>query len=229
MSKLLSLLGIERIPVTHTERLVATGGAFVGIYALFLCGSVFLPPDAVLMMTASMGASAVLLFAVPHGPLSQPWALIGGHLISAAVGVTVMKIVPDPAAAGALAVALAVTAMHYGRCIHPPGGATALAAVIGGPAVHHLGYMYLVTPVLLNVLVLLGVTIAYNALFAWRRYPAALHRTPALPHAPLPARISHDDFMRALRQMDLFIDISEEEFLEICSRATQPPPVTPDR
>lgn len=125
---------------------------------------------------ASMGSSAVLLFAVPHGPLSQPWSVFGGHLVSAIVGVTCVKLIPAPMLAAALAVALAIGAMHYLRCVHPPGGATALGAVVGGDAVHQLGYQFVITPVMLNATTILLVALLFNAPFPWRRYPAAWSR-----------------------------------------------------
>jgi CBS-domain-containing membrane protein len=65
--------------------------------------------------------------------------------------------------------------MHYLNCLHPPGGATALSAVIGGQAVHQLGYQYLLTPVLLNVVTLLLIAIVFNYPFRWRRYPLSIH------------------------------------------------------
>ena len=127
---------------------------------------------------ASMGSSAVLLFAVPHGPLSQPWPVFGGHLVSALVGVTCVKLIPEPMLAAAIAVALAIGAMHYLRCIHPPGGATALGAVVGGDVVHQLGYQFVVTPVMLNATTILLVALLFNAPFGWRRYPAAWATAP---------------------------------------------------
>ena len=64
--------------------------------------------------------------------------------------------------------------MYYTRCIHPPGGATALAAVIGGPNIHALGYQYTLTPIAINTAIILLVGLLFNALFHWRRYPAFL-------------------------------------------------------
>jgi CBS domain-containing membrane protein len=132
-------------------------------------------------LVASMGASAVLLFAVPHGPLSQPWAVFGGHLVSAVIGVACVKLNVHHLLASALAVALAISAMHYMRCIHPPGGATALTAVAGGDAVHALGFNYVLTPVLLNVCVILLVAMVFNWPFPWRRYPAVWAQTQHRP------------------------------------------------
>src|SRR5690625_1109012 len=99
-------------------------------------------------MLASMGATAVLLLAVPRGALSRSWAGVGGDVVAAIVGVTCQLLIPYLFWAAALSVGVAVAAMYYLRCIHPPCGATALAAVIGGPELHALGYAYVVTPVL---------------------------------------------------------------------------------
>lgn len=107
------------------------------------------------VLVASMGASAVLLFCVPEGRLSQPWPLLGGHIVSAMIGVTCALNIANPTFAAALAVGASIFAMQVLSCTHPPGGATALAAVVGGPATRALGYRYVLTPVLLNVGVML--------------------------------------------------------------------------
>lgn len=153
-----------------------------------------------------MGASAVLLFAVPHGQLSQPWPVLGGHLISAFIGVACAKWIPNLTLAAPVAVALAIGAMHYLRCIHPPGGATALTAVIGGPALRALGFHYVVTPVLLDTLAILLVAVLFNGFFAWRRYPAVLatqHARPLRAQSPTTATdtLSRHDLEAAVQCM----------------------------
>ncbi|MCI0506272.1 MAG: HPP family protein [Gammaproteobacteria bacterium] len=155
---------------------MSTLGGFIGITAVILVSHDFLGADDSSMIIASMGASSVLLFAVPHGPLSQPWAVLGGHTLSAFIGVTCGVVVPDKYIAAALAVGLSIGAMHYLRCIHPPGGATALTAVIGGGAIQSLGYQFVVTPVLINACVILIAAIGINFPFPARRYPLALNR-----------------------------------------------------
>jgi CBS-domain-containing membrane protein len=165
--------GIGHERATHMEKLLSTVGGLVGILGVALISESQLGLVGSAGIVASMGSSAVLLFAVPHGPLSQPWPVFGGHLVSAIVGVTCVKLIPAPMLAAAVAVALAIGAMHYLRCIHPPGGATALGAVIGGDAVHQLGYLFVITPVMLNATTILLVALLFNAPFAWRRYPAA--------------------------------------------------------
>jgi CBS-domain-containing membrane protein len=160
----------------HLDKLLSIVGGLVGLSGVLLISEDTLGLHGSSALVASMGASAVLLFAVPHGPLSQPWPLLGGHLLSAAVGVACAKLIAQPLLAAPTAVALAIGVMHYLRCIHPPGGATALSAVVGGEAVHRLGFEYLLTPVLINVLVILLVAVVFNYAFPWRRYPSALLR-----------------------------------------------------
>ena len=169
LAKLFHFFVPDTTPVSHTEKLISAVGGFLGILLIFVISYLSLGPWGAPWIVASMGASAVLLFAVPHGQLSQPWALIGGHVLSAAIGVTVFRFIPDAFLAAALAVGLAIAAMYYLRCVHPPGGATALAAVLGGPDVHALGYSYVLVPVLANAVVILLAAIAVNYPFRWRR------------------------------------------------------------
>ena len=171
-----SFAGVGANSSGHLEKWVSGAGGLTGILGVMLVSQAYLGLSGSASLVASMGASAVLLFAVPHGPLSQPWAVFGGHLVSAVIGVACVRLHANPILASALAVALAISAMHYLRCIHPPGGATALSAVAGGDAVHALGFHYVLTPVLLNVLVILLVAIVFNFPFPWRRYPAAWAR-----------------------------------------------------
>ena len=219
--------GIELNPVSHIERLVSASGGFLGILlVLFASRSVLGDHAATLLIVASMGASAVLLFGVPHGPLSQPWALVGGHTVSALIGVSCAMLVPNEFVAAALAVGLASGAMHYLRCIHPPGGATAITAVIGGPAVQALGFRYVFTPVLLNVAIILLTAIGVNWFFAWRRYPAGLVRkkkadTETQKKHLAEGSLSHSDLEYAMRQINSTLDISEDDLARIYSIAAQ--------
>ena len=171
-----------------------------------------------------MGASAVLLFAVPHGQLAQPWAVLGGHVISAIIGVTCAQLIANEILAASSAVGLAIGAMYYLRCIHPPGGATALSAVVGGDTVHALGYQFVITPVLMNVVIILVVAVSFNYLFSWRRYPVHLHTTKTVrieANGDIETgEISHGDFVYALSQIDSFVDVNEDELLRIYKLAT---------
>ncbi|MBZ0091558.1 MAG: HPP family protein [Sulfuricellaceae bacterium] len=207
-------------PASHAEKLISTAGGFFGVLLVLLVSGRILDAHGATLVVASMGASAVLLFATPHSPLSQPWSLLGGHLISAFIGITCAKLMGSPFYAGAVAVGLSIGAMHYFRCLHPPGGATALVAVLGGESVHTLGYWFLVTPVLANVLIILIVAVAANYPFRWRRYPEWLSMPPEAPgaaHDPHAEKcmIAHSDLVYALSEMDSFIDITEEDLLRI--------------
>ena len=221
-------LGIEANAVSHTERFISTLGGFLGIlFILIASRAVLKDHNAALWVVTSMGASAVLLFAVPHGALSQPWALIGGHTVSAFFGVTCALLLPNSFIAAAMAVGLAIGAMHYLRCLHPPGGATALTAVLGGPSVQELGFQFLLTPVLLNVAIILLTAIVVNYLFPWRRYPAALVRNnkqadveTAKKHLAV-GSLSHSDLEYAMRQVNLVLDISEKDLARVYQIAAQ--------
>ena len=215
--KILTALGIENAPVSHTERAVSIAGGIAAIYLLIGLERGILGETGAAMLVASMGASAVLLFAVPHGALSQPWAVVVGHAVSALIGVTCSKLIPDTMLASAVAVGLSIGAMHYLRAIHPPGGATALTAVIGGPAVTALGYGFIITPVLVNAITMVALAVVINAAFTWRRYPAAWGRNvgKGLTREPDARGLTHDDFMTALTRIGTFVDISEHDFLQL--------------
>ena len=218
----LRMLGIDASPVSHTERIVSGIGGFAAIFSILYVAQLSLGVHHPGLLVASMGASAVLLFAVPHGPLSQPWNVFGGHLISAIIGVTCAKLIGNQMVAAAAAVGIAISAMYYLRCIHPPGGATALSAVVANDAVHALGYQFVFTPVMLDVMVILSVALVFNFLFKWRRYPAYLQKRMAAPSvAPEMPTISHADFVYALSEIDSFIDVNEEDLLRIYDLATQ--------
>jgi CBS-domain-containing membrane protein len=216
--------GIEPERVSHAEKLVSTIGGFLGILLIAVITFHTTDINSTAIIVPSMGASAVLLFAVPHGKLSQPWALFGGHLISALVGVACFKLFGNPFLAAGLAVGLAIGAMHILGCIHPPGGATALAAVIGGPAIHELGFSYALIPILINTLVIFLVAISFNALFPWRRYPASLVRKIEKPSTAeagtidMPS-ITQIDLDYAMKQMDLLIDITVNDLEKLYALA----------
>jgi len=133
--------------------ILATLSAFICLSTIALICRYFLPGLGAPVLAASMGAAAVLMFAAPDSPLASNWAFVAGNIVSALIGVTVFQYAGDVFWSGALAVATAIFVMHFLRCQHPPGGATALVAVIGGAQVHHLGYLYVLAPISINVLI----------------------------------------------------------------------------
>jgi CBS-domain-containing membrane protein len=179
-----TVAGIGADHASHLERWLSVTGGLAGLAGVMLISQAQLGPQGSVGLVASMGASAVLLFAVPHGPLSQPWPVLGGHLVSALVGVACTKVIAQPMLAAPVAVGLAIGSMHYLRCIHPPGGATALSAVVGGEPVQHLGFQFVLTPVLWNAVVILAIALLFNYPFTWRRYPLALARRGATDGPP---------------------------------------------
>jgi CBS-domain-containing membrane protein len=150
-------------------------GAFFGIYAVSICGNYLkLSLLESSFLIGSFGASAVLVYGAPLADFSQPRNLIGGHAISAIVGVTVYLLMGDASIlSGPMAVSVAIVAMHLTRTLHPPGGATALIAIIGGKNIHALGYEYVIFPVLAGALIMLVVALLVNNLSAnpKRHYP----------------------------------------------------------
>ncbi|BBP42522.1 HPP family protein [Thiosulfativibrio zosterae] len=218
-------VGYSDISYSHTEKTVSALGGFVAILGILWVTESLLGFPASLALVVSMGASSILLFANPHGQISQPWSLFGGHLLAAAIGVTCAQWISEPFVAGALTIGLSIAGMQYFRCIHPPGGATGLTAVLGGEQIQQLGYSYLLTPVLLDLLILLTVAMAFNSLFNWRRYPAYFQRQvegaakPSLPTQQ--TSLTHGDFLDALKQMDSFIDVNEHDLKKLFELASQ--------
>ena len=147
-------------------------GAFMGIGAVAYLNYGPLETTTLVLLIGSFGASAVLIYGAIKSPLAQPRNLLGGHLISALIGVTAFKLlVPHLWLAAALAVATSIAVMHATKTLHPPGGATALIAVIGGPKIHQLGYLYALCPVAAGAALMLVVALLVNNIPATRRYP----------------------------------------------------------
>jgi CBS domain-containing membrane protein len=171
------LVSFKPLPVAigWPERLRSCLGALIGIAFTGGLMFVWLGNDSALpLLVAPMGASAVLLFAVPASPLAQPWSIIGGNIVSAIVGVACAKAMPNPMDAAPLAITLAIAGMFAFRCLHPPSGAVALTAVVGGPGIHSLGYSFVIAPIAVQSFALLALAIVFHA--------ATGHR---YPHAPL--------------------------------------------
>lgn len=168
------------------------------------------------LIVAPMGASAVLLFAVPASPLAQPWPIVGGNTISALVGVAVAQMVSDPLLGVGLAVSLAILAMSLTRSLHPPGGAAALTAVIGGAAVARAGFWFPLVPVAINALILVGLGVVFHRL-AGRRYPhrqapspVNVHETRDLPPG-LRVGFTSADIDAAVEKFNETLDISRDD------------------
>lgn len=197
--------------VNATERWRACVGAMIGIFVTGLIGAAVVGPGSVaLWLMAPMGASAVLLFAVPASPLAQPWSVVGGNTVAALIGVTCAKLIGAPAAAAAAAIFLAIGAMFLLRCLHPPSGAVTVMAVLGGPEVHAAGYGFVLAPVALNSLSLLLVALAYNNLTG-RAYPHGQQaESPKSPAAPR-LGFTSADLQAVLKDYNQVLDVSADD------------------
>lgn len=192
-----------------SERLRAGLGIFLGLGITTLASTMAVGTiaDAPLLI-APMGASAILLFAAPASPFAQPWAVIGGHMVAALVGITVAHLIGIPMLAAPLAVALSFGVMTLFRCVHPPSGAIALIAVLGGPKITQMGYSFALVPVLLNSVLLIASALIYNNLTG-RSFPHVGH-APAQPISPA-LSLTPEDIDLVLTQYGEALDISRED------------------
>jgi CBS domain-containing membrane protein len=195
------------------DRLVACLCAAIGIaLTIVVCAGLPLARADLPIIVAPLGASAVLVFAVPSSPLAQPWPVVGGNTISTLVGVAAFHLVPQPTLAAGVAVGAAILVMSLLRCLHPPGGAAALTAVIGSQGIHDAGYAFAFAPVAINSIALVAL-----AMF--------LHRATAhsYPHEPAPAVtvrwLDPADVDAALEEMHESFDIAREDLDALLARA----------
>lgn len=201
---------------TSRDRAIACVGAFIGIAAVAIVG---LLTGASPALVAPMGASAVLVFVTPASPLAQPWPVIGGNISSALFGILVARHVPGVELAAPLAVAGAIAIMSVARCLHPPGGAAALLAVLGGSTVAEGGLSFALVPVGLDALLLVGAGLAFHR---WSGH--------SYPHRPVPLvplitpRFEPEDIDAALAELGETFDVTREDLdalLQLAERHAQ--------
>ena len=202
------------LSIDLTEGFRASIGALIGILVTGLVGlSLLGTHGGAVWLIAPMGASAVLLFAVPSSPLAQPWSIIGGNLIAAVVGVSAARWIDEPSVAAAAAIFVSIGLMLPLRCLHPPSGAVTLVAVLGGPDVHAMGYAFVATPVLLNSAAILATALLYNNLTG-RPYPHghAERREPNMRTlAGSQIGFEDRDLEAALTQYNQVLDVTVED------------------
>ncbi len=158
--------------VSLSEVLWSWIGAFLGITAVSYLNFNLVEGTDLVMIIGSFGASAVLIYGAIKSPLAQPRNFVGGHVISAIIGVASYQIFYTHMwLAASVAVATAIACMHITKTLHPPGGATALIAVIGSEKIHNLGYLYAIIPSGRGALIMLAVALLVNNIPKSRRYP----------------------------------------------------------
>lgn len=196
-------------------------GAGLGIAIAGWIGLVFVDASGLLypLLVAPLGASAVLVFAIPASPLAQPWPVIGGDLMSALVGLAAGMLLVDPVISAAVGVCIAIAVMTIARCLHPPGGACALLCALGATSAEGWDFSYLI-PIAANVLVLVLVGWLYNNLTGHRwphvQYPVPRQTTP-FPH---PGTYRRSDIEEVLANWDEMLDVDVDD-LDAVFRAVE--------
>ena len=229
-------LGFEQSFTSHSEKYISAIGIFFSMAGCYLITQSSLSVESTHLFVASMAASSVLLFALPHGAVSQPWQLVAGHLSAAILGVTCYQVLGNTLISASIATSVSVLIMYYCGCMHPPAAATAFLAVTSGNDVHALGYDFVWLVIAANITCLLVIAVLYNGLFHWRRYPAHLFKTPEIPEdeTAIPKvglasiqpsylakdiELTHEDIAAALEQTNSFIDVTSEDLLHIFEQA----------
>jgi CBS domain-containing membrane protein len=207
--------------ISWGEGVRSTVAACVAVGVVWLASGLFLSGAGPPLLVASMGASAIILFGLSHSPLAQPWPVFGGHITSALVGVACSQLVASRWLAAALTVGLALITMLVLRCLHPPGGATALVPLLGNDSVRDLGFELVLAPVGVNAALLTIIGLVLNRWVLRRPYPI-----PAMPvrderhkHAdPRPLDrlgLRRQDLIYAMSALDTFVDITESDLDQI--------------
>lgn len=215
-NEFIKTLGVENSTTSHSEKFISAIGVFISMAGCYSITQLWLSPTSTHLFVASMAASAILLFAIPHGAVSQPWPLIMSHILSAIIGVTCYQQFGNTLLSACIAVGVSVLAMYYSGCLHPPGGATAFFVVTSGTDVHALGFDFVWLVIAANISCLLIVAIIYNGLFHWRRYPAHLFQPKdMIKPTPSQLNISPENLTAALEHNNSFVDVTPEDLLSI--------------
>lgn len=201
------------------DRLLCGIGALLGL-AISSLISWYVLGDFNAWYIAPMGASSVLLFAVPASPLAQPWNMVVGNTIAGVIGVTCAMFISNSTEAFSVAVALAIFLMMTTDSLHPPSGAVAITAVLGGESIHQLGYYFIFYPVLLNSVLLLVIAIIFNRLLG-KQYPqvAQINTRTKDPTPTQKVTIQPQDIQDVLEEQTELLDISEYDLQKIILEA----------
>ena len=200
----LSLLRPVALGINRRERWRVIIGVGVGLFFASVLSLAFGTGSP--WLVAPIGASAVIVFALPSSPLAQPWALVGGNTISALVGIAVANLAHGAqwgGAAPALGGTAAVGVMILLRCLHPPGGAAALLVVLGGV----VDWRFAVFPVFTNS-ILLTLAAAVHNRSTGKAYP---HRQVEAMASSDAGRFVDADIDRVLARYNQVLDVPRDE------------------
>ncbi len=202
------------LAIQTNERWRIVVGSAIGILLTGLLSQWLGPAAASAWLVAPIGASAVLVFALPASPLAQPWAVVGGNTVSALVGTACAMLIPDTVPAAAMAVALAIAAMVYLRCLHPPGGAAALLVVLA----HSDSWTFVAFPILCNSLLLVSAGLVFNSLTG-RPYPHKHAVSKEAAPAASSNRFTRADLDTALLHYNQVMDVDPQDLVELLQYA----------
>ncbi len=222
LSPIRRFLKTDSTPMSRAERRRSALGALAG---MVLCGLLLhAMPVGSHWLIAPVGASVVILYALPHSPLAQPWPVLGSYLVATVVALACAAAIPIPQLAAAAAVAGSIWLMARFDCIHPPGGALALFIVLDGP--YPAQRMALTLGLVsLNVAAMLASALLVNNVLLGRRYPFTTQPGAGNLHGtrdPSPlARIglNHADLESAIQALDTFVDVQEGELVQLYNLA----------
>lgn len=212
ISRLIRFIIVEPVNLSFKGKLFSIVSSFSTILIMALATQKLSIGSAYPIIVASMGASAVILFIIPHSPLAQPWSFLGGQVVSAIIGVSCALWFGNIALASACAVGGSIFAMLLLRCLHPPGAATAIAPILVGDPIHAMGYGFVLIPVSLNVMIMLAMVIVINRWLLGHDYPTISD------NGNKPAQktgISNQDVKQALKSMDTFVDVSPRDLQKL--------------
>lgn len=218
-ARLRGLLFADTPSLSVTERRLSAVGTLVCV--AICCGMLQSLPSPGFPVIASLGASAIILFAMPHSPVAQPWPVIGGYFFAGATGFICAAFLPSPVFSAAVAVALCVWLMARYNCIHPPGGALALMIAIDhGPSALPVSQMSAV--IAANVFLLMICAVLVNKFLLRRDYPFGAQEAnerdlPTIERDSL----NHEDLESAIRKLDIFVDIREHDLVDLYNLAVE--------
>lgn len=210
-------IGVESNQTSHLERLIAGGSTCLAIAVVAMLTQWSLSDETHLLFFASSTASAFLVFTLPHCPLSQPWPVLAGQALAMLMGGAAGTYLGSGILAAALAVGSTVLLMHYLRCLHPPGAATAFFFVTG---LEHIPLQETCLAFLLNISVIVVLALLLNNAFHWRRYPLFWFTQQQAKPSKTDS-VELEDLHRVLQQHNVFIDISLEELKSLYVEAQQ--------
>lgn len=219
INQFIRFLAVDPVNLSFKGKLLAVVSSFAAILIMALVTQKLSIGAAYPILVASMGASAVILFIIPHSPLAQPWPFVGGQLVSAIIGVACAQWLSNIAIASACAVGGSILSMLLLRCLHPPGAATAMAPILAGPSISSLGYGFVLMPVGFNVAIMLVIAIVINRWVLRHAYPICPYTKTADAKPAQKTGISEQDLTLALENMDMFMDVSPGDLRRLLNDA----------